>query len=154
MKEYVVGLAFNKAGNRLLLIEKQKPEFLKGKWNGLGGSVEEGETYHEAIAREVHEEAGILISPSKWEEFAHVESHYQGKLFGKVVYLKTFTDEILAAKTMETEKIAVESVENALNYLVMPQNLHWMIPLCFDMELNTPIDLIWHRNIDLIWHRN
>lgn len=58
MKEYA--LCFIQHEGSVLLIEKIKPDWQKGRLNLPGGSIEEGETPHEAAIRELFEEAGIL----------------------------------------------------------------------------------------------
>lgn len=58
--EYVVAFIFDHAGG-VWMIEKQKPEWQKGFFNGIGGKVEPGETPKEAIYREVKEEAGVRL---------------------------------------------------------------------------------------------
>jgi 8-oxo-dGTP diphosphatase len=47
---------------RVLLIRRGK-EPLRGRWVIPGGTVELGETLHEAVVREVTEETGILVRP-------------------------------------------------------------------------------------------
>jgi 8-oxo-dGTP diphosphatase len=55
------------SGKRVLMIHrnsKERPnDFHAGKWNGLGGKCEKGESYRQAAARELEEEAGIRVSP-------------------------------------------------------------------------------------------
>lgn len=49
-------------GCTLMLHRIKKPNDMhEGKWNGLGGKFEAGETPEECIRREVQEEAGLLI---------------------------------------------------------------------------------------------
>lgn len=67
MKRYVLGFAFNNSGH-VLLIRKQKPDWQRGKWNGVGGSVEFGESIFDAMAREFNEETGL--ENDEWEEIA------------------------------------------------------------------------------------
>jgi len=40
---------------------KKKNDMHEGKWNGLGGKLEPGETPEECVVREVREESGLLI---------------------------------------------------------------------------------------------
>lgn len=40
---------------------KKENDFHEGKWNGLGGKIEKGETALEGIRREVLEESGLII---------------------------------------------------------------------------------------------
>ena len=58
MEHYVMGLVFNINHNKVLLIKKLKPNWMKGHWNGIGGHIEEGETAMEAMIRESEEECG------------------------------------------------------------------------------------------------
>lgn len=49
-------------GCTLMLHRIRKPNDMhEGKWNGLGGKFEAGETPEECVRREVQEEAGLLI---------------------------------------------------------------------------------------------
>lgn len=68
MKKYVVGFAFN--DNHVLLIEKKRPSWQRGLYNGLGGHIEEGETPIASMVREFEEECGIITKQSDWEQFA------------------------------------------------------------------------------------
>lgn len=65
MTHYVLGFAFDDLG-RVALIQKEKPAWQKGRWNGVGGKVEEDETPTQAMVREFHEETGVLLSSDKW----------------------------------------------------------------------------------------
>ncbi len=49
-------------GKTLMVHRNKKPNDIHaGKWNGLGGKFEAGETPEECIRREVKEEAGLVI---------------------------------------------------------------------------------------------
>ncbi len=70
MKNFVVGFAFSPDGKEIALLLKDHPENLAGKLNGLGGGVEDGESYEEAMAREFREESGGAEIPLKgWRQF-------------------------------------------------------------------------------------
>lgn len=49
--------------NKTLMLHriKKKNDYHEGKWNGLGGKFEHGETPEECAIREVKEESGLLI---------------------------------------------------------------------------------------------
>jgi 8-oxo-dGTP diphosphatase len=49
-------------GGRIVLIRRGK-EPLRGRWVIPGGTVELGETLHEAVIREMHEETGLVVRP-------------------------------------------------------------------------------------------
>ncbi len=44
-----------------VLLAMKKRGFGEGKWNGVGGKVEEGETVEQAVIREAQEEIGVGI---------------------------------------------------------------------------------------------
>ncbi len=51
-----------RAGHTLMLLRNKKPQdFHAGKWNGLGGKFELGETPEECVVREVREESGLTV---------------------------------------------------------------------------------------------
>lgn len=56
-------LCYIKQGGKTLMVFRNKKlnDIHEGKWNGLGGKFEEGETPEECIRREVREEAGLII---------------------------------------------------------------------------------------------
>src|SRR5690348_7509587 len=64
-KDYIgvgVGAAiFNKEGKLLITLRGKKAKNERGKWEIPGGSVEWGETFAQAIVREIKEELGIEI---------------------------------------------------------------------------------------------
>ncbi|MGE5429978.1 MAG: NUDIX hydrolase [Syntrophomonadaceae bacterium] len=57
-------------GSTLMLhrIKKQN-DMHEGKWNGLGGKLELGETPEECVIREVHEESGLKIDSPRLHGF-------------------------------------------------------------------------------------
>lgn len=71
MKKYVVGFAFN--DNHVLLIEKKRPSWQKGLYNGLGGHIEGDETPVAAMVREFKEECGIATKEPDWEQYAEMK---------------------------------------------------------------------------------
>lgn len=48
-------------GERLLLQKKSKGLFGAGKWNGVGGKLEQNETLEQCVKREVFEETGLKV---------------------------------------------------------------------------------------------
>ena len=84
-----------RAGQTLMLHRNKKPNDMhEGKWNGLGGEFEPGESPEECITREVREEAGLdirnpqlhglLMFPDfkgdDWYVFAFTASEFEGEL--------------------------------------------------------------------------
>jgi 8-oxo-dGTP diphosphatase len=107
----------------VLLIHKNRPDWQKGKLNGPGGKLEENETPHECVSREINEETTLAISPEKWTLVAELFApEWNVKFFGTVHASPT------DAKTTTDEKVEWISVKK-LPENVIP-NLQWLIPLC------------------------
>jgi len=49
----------------MLYRNKKENDIHEGKWNGLGGKLEEGETPEECVVREIYEESGLKIKNPK-----------------------------------------------------------------------------------------
>ena len=62
--EYVVGFLFNTEMTHVWLIRKNRPDWQRGKLNGIGGHIEDGETMLEAMRREFKEETGLTAAGS------------------------------------------------------------------------------------------
>lgn len=60
-------LLFLVKDNEVLLAMKKRG-FGAGKWNGVGGKIEPGETVEQALVRECQEE--IIVTPKSWKKVA------------------------------------------------------------------------------------
>jgi 8-oxo-dGTP pyrophosphatase MutT (NUDIX family) len=69
MIRYVLGFGFDDH-RRLALIRKKRPTWQAGRWNGIGGKVQEFEGCREAMAREFAEETGVLVEAPLWRKVA------------------------------------------------------------------------------------
>lgn len=81
MKKYVIGFAFTENLDEVVLIRKNRPEWQAGKLNGVGGKVEEGESFSSAIGREFEEETGVLRENQSWKLIATMGDNHDYKLF-------------------------------------------------------------------------
>lgn len=61
MQSYVVGFAFSKDMEQILLIEKLRPTWQEGCLNGIGGKIEKDELPLDAMHRECMEESGLEL---------------------------------------------------------------------------------------------
>ena len=59
VKTYTVGFIFDSTLEEVALMEKTHPEWQKGKLNGIGGKVEDGEIVISCMIREAEEETGL-----------------------------------------------------------------------------------------------
>lgn len=61
---------------------KKANDIHQGKWNGLGGKLEAGETPEECASREIYEESGLIVRKLEWKgiltfpDFANDEDWY------------------------------------------------------------------------------
>jgi len=124
----VVGFAFKEDRTGVVLIRKNRPEWMSGMLNGVGGHIEGRETPRQAIAREFEEETAIHVPLSRWFEIVQM----RGKKWA-VTFFKAFLSrsDIHFMTSMTDEKVMLISCENE-NELNMVPNLSWLIPLALD----------------------
>lgn len=82
-------------GHTLMIYRNKKPNDMHaGKWNGLGGKIEPGESPEECVIREVREESGLQIREPKlhgllmfpkfkgddWYVFVFTANNFEGEL--------------------------------------------------------------------------
>lgn len=120
--QYVAGFLFSADRKRVALIRKNKPDWQKGRLNGIGGKVEDGETIGEAMVREFEEETGRPTGG--WSYFARV-----GNGNFTVSFFRLFGDCSLDSKTDEI--VAWYPIAKLDKLPVIP-NLRWLIPLALD----------------------
>ncbi len=71
MKPQLATLCYLIKDNKTLMIyrNKKQNDYHEGKWNGLGGKFEAGETPEECAIREVKEESGLLMKNPRMHGF-------------------------------------------------------------------------------------
>lgn len=135
MKKYCLGFAFNlprtycfiDPNPNVALIRKKRPEWQAGKLNGIGGHVEDGESFVQAMSREFREEAGVIVLERDWELFARIESpKFEMEVF------RAFNVPLHETFSATDEEVYVTR-SGQLPHNVLP-NLRWQIPLALDLE--------------------
>lgn len=134
MIRYVCGFCISPNKRLVALIEKQKPKWQKGKWNGIGGKIEDGELPDEAMTREFREETGVHFQPRRWIEIVTLRGDDWECTFFYLFDLK-----VLKVKTMEKERVMVHDPMKLPEKIVF--NLHWLIPLAMDDDVAKPLGL-------------
>lgn len=86
MGKLVTTLCLLKKDDQILLAMKKRG-FGEGKYNGVGGKIENNETPDEAMIRETKEE--ISVTPTKYEQVGIIEfdEYYKGNKQNLVFYL-------------------------------------------------------------------
>ena len=72
MKKMNIIMVFNKEENKILMCKREKEPY-KGKYNLVGGKVEQGEDELHAAYRELEEETGITKDDIKLSYFMNLE---------------------------------------------------------------------------------
>jgi len=97
MKLATLCYIIDKNRNSTLMIHrvKKKNDYHRGKWNGLGGKFEPGESPEECAVREIEEESGLIIKniemkgfitfpmfdgKEDWYVFLFTADEYEGEL--------------------------------------------------------------------------
>lgn len=128
MTKYCLGFMFNENKTDVLLIQKTKPIWQVGKFNGIGGKIEESETANQAMIREFEEEVGIIND--EWK--------YVVTIFGEDWFVYVFTcksDDVFDYKQMEGEEPNLLPLAELDKYDLI-DNLYWLIPMCLDRNIN------------------
>lgn len=108
--------------SEVALVTKNRPEWQKGRLNGVGGKIEGEETSVEAMRREFLEEAGVDIAV--WREFALLKEKP-----GDVKFLVAHGDYTLTSVT--DEPVDWYKIDDLTTLPIMP-DLKWLVPLALD----------------------
>jgi len=97
MKTIVATLCYVKHNGKTLMMHRNKKpgDVHKGKWNGLGGKLDPGESPDDCVVREIREESGLSIHDPRlrgvitfpsfrpgedWLVFVYTASRFDGNL--------------------------------------------------------------------------
>ena len=132
--QYVAGFLFNPTMDQVVLIKKNRPDWQKGFYNGVGGHIELGEDSCSAMRREFHEETGLNsdnyilldIVSSDWMNFCEIS----GKMW-KCYFFYAVSADYWKVETKTDEQIEIVYVQDLWDIPVI-ENLRWLIPMCVD----------------------
>lgn len=118
-----------KPGHTLMLYRDKPGHVQEGKWNGLGGKIDPGETPTECVIREVFEESGMTIvpqlrgeilfpgfvkQPDDWYGYIYTATEFTGEPHrsseGKLVWIPN--EELLRLNLFEGDKYIFEWLES------------------------------------------
>lgn len=114
-------LAYLRQDGKTLMLQKAKG-YQKGKWNGLGGKFEPGESPEDCLKREVYEESGLTVTAATlkgfisfpdfdgqddWYTFVYVVTGFTGELQdsaeGRLAWIAD--DDLLTLNIWEGDRI-------------------------------------------------
>lgn len=124
-KDYALGLAFCHQMRNIVLIRKVRPKWQAGRWNGVGGKIEEKETPLHAMQREFWEETGV--TGLDWHPLARVKG-----LGWKMHVFQASSHDIFNCRTMEEEEIRIFHVNHAMEEAGLISSIRFYIPLAIE----------------------
>lgn len=137
MKKYVLGFLFSNDKRDIALIRKERPEFQKGKFNGVGGKIENDETPLEAMNRECKEEFEINV---EWKQYLTIIDKKQTLLYlfkafdNKIYDLDGLTFNDVMEEIYRFDLYKFNQLGNECMY-----NLPWMVNMALDDSIQTGI---------------
>lgn len=136
MIRYVVGFAFSENMDSVVLIKKNRPKWQAGKYNGVGGKVEAGETPIQALVREYWEETGVQTEEADWAPLAlqHGKDS-QGDIFDLHAFSSVSKNAFTGAATKTDEEIFYVNI-NAFRHLEhFVSSVPWLVFLAKDSNM-------------------
>ncbi len=126
MRKYTLALLFDQTKTQILLMKKSKPEWQKGKLNGIGGKIEADETPLACIVREIQEETSIKLDPTTLTFIGNIGDHD----WTMAVFTQIYQGSTADAQSLEAEPIAWFSIDALPKHTLA--NLRWMIPYALE----------------------
>lgn len=126
MKKMVVGFMFDRKVARVVLIRKNRPAWMAGLCNGIGGKVEGEETPVQAMVREFREETTVVTQEGDWSEFLHLVTDHNTNLYFFTCVSDLSLDDVMS-NTDET--VIIDHVRDL--HVPVLRNLHWILPLAW-----------------------
>ena len=134
MLKYVAGFLFSEDESVVLLIMKNRPEWMAGFLNGIGGKIKEGETPIGAMERECKEETGL--EGVQWRGQVILEGPGW-----QVTFFVARSNLLKQADSLTDERVMAVRVADLPMHPVVP-NLRWLIPLCLSREVLGPTRIL------------
>lgn len=141
MKLATLCYVMDKKNNKTLMIHrtKKKNDYHAGKWNGLGGKFNPGESPEDCVIREVKEESGLILKSPKmhgfitfpnfdgehdWYVFIFTADLFDGKIIesneGHLVWIPN--EELTSLNLWDGDKIFLEWLSR-INFSVLSSSM-------------------------------
>ncbi len=149
MIHYVAGLLFDEKHSRVLLLKKTHPEWQAGRFNAIGGKVEEtdGMSLH-AMVRECSEELGVHVGSAAWDHFLVLGDGRGWTVDFFAAQMSRQALEMIPNQNLGAdEKPFVFLIETVIHFddTQMLGNLRWIVPLAIQRAYyQCPIRIMEH----------
>jgi len=130
----VAGFLFSADREEVVLVEKIRPDWQRGRLNGVGGKMEPSDASPAAaLTREFEEEAGLRVHG--WEKFCEI------KLRGDLThFFRSFAGGPVGdVYGREEERISAYPVSEVARLNTMP-NLRWLVPMALDGAVTARVE--------------
>ncbi len=107
LDRYVVGFAFSESLQSLLVVEKQRPPWMVGLLNGVGGHIESGELPAAAMRRECWEETRLVL---EWQYRGVLEGVNNDDRQFECHVFYAYDDKIWSFQQVEEEPLSIVAV--------------------------------------------
>lgn len=150
MNKKTLSLLFLRHDDQVLLAMKKRG-FGEGRWNGVGGKIEEGETIESAMIRETQEEIGV--TPITYEKVGDLrfDEHFKGEptlMHVHVFIASTWEGEPAESEEMKPQWFSIDSIPYDSMW---PDDPYWLPQVLegkkvsADFKLDQSDDIISHE---------
>lgn len=136
-KRYVVGFLFNRVQPEVVLVRKARPEWQRGRLNGVGGKIEAFDaTPLDAMVREFEEETGRRVT--EWDRYAILrcpnvaEIHFFRAVAGERAFAALMDQR---ANEGRDEPIEIHDYRTITGSDAIIGNLRYLLPMALDADL-------------------
>lgn len=130
MDKYVLGFIICEDEDFVLLMRKKRPNWQRGKFNGVGGKIEDDEGPTGAMIREGREEIGI--EPT-WRYAGQV---YETDIFQLNIFeTRMPLGEMTSIRAQEDEPVEIFPIKQ-LPEITTIENISWIVNLLVDSHLH------------------
>lgn len=146
IKQLVTSLVFLRQNNDVLLAMKKRG-FGQGRWNGIGGKIDGGETIEQGMVRETQEE--IAVTPTSYEKVGelHFDEYFKGE--STHVHVHVFIADEWKGTPEETEEMKPQwfAISDIPYDIMWPDDTYWLPLVMGGKKISANFKLDEHDNI-------
>lgn len=137
MKRFVVSFLFDPALSKVVLIRKNRPDWMAGKLNAVGGHVEDGESPLTAAVREFAEETGLRREARDWHHFLTLRRP-GGDEGRELICFWGVSPRISKVKSMTDEQVGIYDVQSLLTRTDVLKDTLWILVMAKEAASRFP----------------